>query len=413
MGFVVNAVKSVGGALGDIVGAASPLINFIPGVGPLGAAAIGAGGNLLGRLNDGGQQSAIQRAMAQQGGQGFTPSGVGPDFLGQVPSGPNEQDTLDQEELMRIAGLFETLSGDLGGREDELFELFRNQLSQSQDPNFGSLSADEVANFGGQVGGAVGRDLFRPGGRVEEGLNAGIGQNIQSGFGIGGGTSNALLNSFKEANSRATDAGIAASGQFAGPLASVVNANTAASAQRNSLLGQLFQSAGANRNTALENLFGATANAQELPLGRESTRLGIAGTRQGLAQQQAAFPHILDALKGPGFFDQLGGAATDAIGGKIPGLLDKGIGFIGDLLGGGSGGGGGNPISNTFGQLGGGGTFFGGNDFGGTSGSDYLGGGSGFFDSFGGSNPIFNAGTDIFRPSLGNLTKPPSGGFFR
>jgi len=44
--------KKVFGGIGDIVGKAAPLAALIPGVGPLAAAGIGAGGRVLGRLND-------------------------------------------------------------------------------------------------------------------------------------------------------------------------------------------------------------------------------------------------------------------------------------------------------------------------------------------------------------------------
>lgn len=58
-GFVGKAFKGIGkglgkglGAVGDVAKRAAPLTAFIPGVGPLAAAGIGAAGGLLGNLND-------------------------------------------------------------------------------------------------------------------------------------------------------------------------------------------------------------------------------------------------------------------------------------------------------------------------------------------------------------------------
>lgn len=55
MSFLSKAIHGVGsvlGKVGDVAKVAAPLASFIPGVGPLVAAGIGAGGGLLGKLND-------------------------------------------------------------------------------------------------------------------------------------------------------------------------------------------------------------------------------------------------------------------------------------------------------------------------------------------------------------------------
>jgi hypothetical protein len=51
MGFF-GSIKNALGKIGDVAKVASPLASFIPGVGPLLAAGIGAGGAALGKLND-------------------------------------------------------------------------------------------------------------------------------------------------------------------------------------------------------------------------------------------------------------------------------------------------------------------------------------------------------------------------
>jgi len=404
-----GVVKAVGGVLKK----AAPFASFIPGVGPLLAGGIGLAGSLL--PGGGGQQYAGgggttwggRGGTGQAGQQGFAPSG------GPIANSPiansifgQQQAGTDQSELFRIAQLFGDQASTLQGRDSDLFSMFTNAFNQSQDPNFGTLSAEEVAKFGGDVGGAVGRQLFAGGGQVEQAFNQGIGQNVESGFGIGGGTSNALLNAFKQANEQSRDAGIAGSGQFANALASVVNTNTQASVQDRSLLGQLLQGSGGQINSLLENYFGATQTGQGLPGDRLFDQ-------QNYSQQEQAFPYILDKLKGPSFIDRAG----ESIFGKIlddpVGVFNTGKDIFGSVFGGGGGGGSGggvsNPISNSFGQFNPNSTYFGGSNYGGSSGSNFTGGETGFYDNFNGSNPIYNAaqsaGYTPFRPT-------PTGGWF-
>lgn len=333
MGFIGSAL----GFVGDAVSKVAPLANFIPGIGPLAATGIGIGSNLLGSLNDGGgggggqfsptgTAGGFSAGQTQAGQQGFGPNGFGT---------PTQQDLSGQSLLFSDASLFGDEARTQQERQQILFDLYVQSLGQNQGGLGGNFSADQVADFGGQVGTALGNTLFRPGGQVEQGFNAGIGENIRSGFGIGGGTSNALLNSFSNANQQITDQAIAQSGIFANALSGFEQEKLRSTVAQQAIQAQQLQGGGANINALLENQFGG-----------DQTALGYlqnqAFDRQSFQQQEEAFPSILKAIQGPSFLERAGERGFQSILNNPGDALNTAkdiFGFGKDLFGFGGGGG--------------------------------------------------------------------------